>query len=1191
MSDTNFKITKQVTTRIEETDPNIYIERFNEALKGNNKEQALIDINKALEYSKSKKQRKECIFAKIKILYLMELQDDIIKLIDDELDFIFSNSKGHEMVNLFCQNVIDKEYKEYLLKKLKSSYGNLYKWLFDINKEDKEFVYNYLSKNMINLIDSKKLKIDQVLDIIIKNTNNKYKKLYLFNKLIDNEHKEYNSIEKISKLSPSDVCRCINDNLEKLLEIYEVQYLLNVLNNTKTNSQSKIDTLEKLYSKELYNLDILKSIYRLNKEKSEFYLKRDYKKILSKYGEDKYIAILKDMNLNDLLFEYINTDTDYLLKLKGESYLIKILRTINIDRESKLRFLEKIYNKSSYNLDVIEEIYKLDKEKAEFYLRRDAEKILNKYREDKYIALLKEMNLNDLIFEYINTNIDYLIKSKGKIYLMKELRILSIDRESKLKILDKIYNKSSYNLDVIEEIYKLDKEKVEFYLRRDAEKILNKYGEDKYIGILKKMNLNDLLFEYISVNMDDLIGLKGMSYLINTLSSINIDKKNKLEFLDNVYDKSTYNLDVIDEIYKLNKEKAEFYLTRDAEKILNKYGEDKYISILKKLNSNKLLFKYINIHIDKLIKIKGIDYLLEMLRILHLDKRNELEFLEKLYKKDLYNLNIIKEIYKLDIEKSKLYLKRDSENILNKYGEDIYIALLKEMEFYELLYNYLNENINELVKSKGSNYLLKMVTSINFNKKYKLQFMENIYKRDLYNLSIIKEIYNLDVKRAEFYLRKDCFYISAKYGENKYISILNKMKLNNLIFEYINKNFEKIIKNNNLDYLLDILKSINIEKEKKLKFLENVYNKNLYQLKILEQIFVIDKKRGYFYLDRDYLDIIDENGIKNFIYAVNNFNLNHNIKKQYIDDWIVESKYDFNIIDEIITYYSTISPKEALDYTEKLIIELEDKKYKNMSLIYLKKGKLLYMNIHDYNMAKEALEKAYKISKYEEISLKQKAQILYNLSIIYCKLENSKFIKYYKAEKLYRESLKYDLSLKEPKELSAYSKYYEIKELCNNEEKIKSIFSSKIGNTNIKLKYIFAGFIIIILLFSFVSNKFGENATNQNGDYKNSVAYKDNKDENNKDIQNDVKSDEYIISNSSDSYLDKSELSQYSKEELSYIRNEIYARHGYIFKDDKYRPYFENKSWYKPDTSFKGQWELFNDYEKSNLQLIKSLEN
>ncbi|MBS7146907.1 MAG: YARHG domain-containing protein [Intestinibacter bartlettii] len=84
---------------------------------------------------------------------------------------------------------------------------------------------------------------------------------------------------------------------------------------------------------------------------------------------------------------------------------------------------------------------------------------------------------------------------------------------------------------------------------------------------------------------------------------------------------------------------------------------------------------------------------------------------------------------------------------------------------------------------------------------------------------------------------------------------------------------------------------------------------------------------------------------------------------------------------------------------------------------------------------------------------------------------------------------------------------------------------------------------------------------------------------------------DYIIKDSDLRYLNEEDLSNYTSNELAYIRNEIYARHGYIFPDKNLQSYFESKSWYKPNENYKGDWESLNNYEQKNIQLIKSIED
>lgn len=79
-----------------------------------------------------------------------------------------------------------------------------------------------------------------------------------------------------------------------------------------------------------------------------------------------------------------------------------------------------------------------------------------------------------------------------------------------------------------------------------------------------------------------------------------------------------------------------------------------------------------------------------------------------------------------------------------------------------------------------------------------------------------------------------------------------------------------------------------------------------------------------------------------------------------------------------------------------------------------------------------------------------------------------------------------------------------------------------------------------------------------------------------------------IIPDSSYRKLTRSELSGYSTSTLALIRNEIYARNGYVFQKEQYKNYFGAKTWYSPNPSFNESW--LNSTEKYNIQLIKSME-
>ncbi|MGI8556293.1 MAG: YARHG domain-containing protein [Pyrinomonadaceae bacterium] len=59
-------------------------------------------------------------------------------------------------------------------------------------------------------------------------------------------------------------------------------------------------------------------------------------------------------------------------------------------------------------------------------------------------------------------------------------------------------------------------------------------------------------------------------------------------------------------------------------------------------------------------------------------------------------------------------------------------------------------------------------------------------------------------------------------------------------------------------------------------------------------------------------------------------------------------------------------------------------------------------------------------------------------------------------------------------------------------------------------------------------------------------------------------------------------------EDLRLLRNEVYARHGRVFKDVKLQKSFTEMGWYKPNPDFKD--DMLTDIEKANLKIIADAE-
>ena len=80
---------------------------------------------------------------------------------------------------------------------------------------------------------------------------------------------------------------------------------------------------------------------------------------------------------------------------------------------------------------------------------------------------------------------------------------------------------------------------------------------------------------------------------------------------------------------------------------------------------------------------------------------------------------------------------------------------------------------------------------------------------------------------------------------------------------------------------------------------------------------------------------------------------------------------------------------------------------------------------------------------------------------------------------------------------------------------------------------------------------------------------------------------DFILPNSSIGKLKESDLGNLTKQQLTLVRNEIYARHGMVFNTQDIKSYFESKSWYHPDPTYKC---VINSIESFNVQLIKKIE-
>lgn len=81
--------------------------------------------------------------------------------------------------------------------------------------------------------------------------------------------------------------------------------------------------------------------------------------------------------------------------------------------------------------------------------------------------------------------------------------------------------------------------------------------------------------------------------------------------------------------------------------------------------------------------------------------------------------------------------------------------------------------------------------------------------------------------------------------------------------------------------------------------------------------------------------------------------------------------------------------------------------------------------------------------------------------------------------------------------------------------------------------------------------------------------------------------DGFIFPDSDTELIAQEEIENLSDSDLTYAINEIYARHGYIFRSDELRQYYEQFSWYMgeiPSSEF--SVDCFNQIEQQNWNLL-----
>ena len=78
----------------------------------------------------------------------------------------------------------------------------------------------------------------------------------------------------------------------------------------------------------------------------------------------------------------------------------------------------------------------------------------------------------------------------------------------------------------------------------------------------------------------------------------------------------------------------------------------------------------------------------------------------------------------------------------------------------------------------------------------------------------------------------------------------------------------------------------------------------------------------------------------------------------------------------------------------------------------------------------------------------------------------------------------------------------------------------------------------------------------------------------------------YLLPNSDTVALTEADLADFTAQELTYARNEIYARHGNVFVSKELNDYFASKTWYVADPSYNA--ESIEGTELQNAEFIRT---
>lgn len=451
--------------------------------------------------------------------------------------------------------------------------------------------------------------------------------------------------------------------------------------------------------------------------------------------------------------------------------------------------------------------------------------------------------------------------------------------------------------------------------------------------------------------------------------------------------------------------------------------------------------------------------------------------------------------------------------------------------------HYINSNIDYFISDSDIIILKEMAERKN---------CENRYEEALEVINIIKDrnfsYYNLELIIIEV----DCYKnlkLFSKIEELYEYCILKGKEVDYCleckIYDYINS--DKLI--HMTDYIGEVVKLSKSNRKAVERLIDKMFELgekgNLYYKTCIELIDILQNYNEKAYRRYFKLKGISSYKLKQINKAIEYFEecIEDNTSVPECIDYLVDCYIDINKIDDLVEYFDDLL---SSDY----ILTETYGKNNIRNIILIKTSDIMYNKLKDYRSAIAYLK--------ESLKIKKDGATYFQIGLMYeCLSKESNFI---------INSINASRNYKKAKKMG----YGKVPSISFNRELVYNIYRGIIT-------------LAVCSILMFVGWELNSSGILPYFTSKISSAVNSNK-------------DEYIMYDSNSRYLSKEELENFTKEDLSIMRNEIFARKGYVFQKEPFKSHFESKSWYVPDSSVTDDNFTLNEFEEKNVTLIKKME-